>query len=71
LHHARGDLKVGDKVEIESIIGTTMEVELSAITTFGPHKAVVPIVAGSASFTGKNSFWFDPEDPLKDGFIIR
>jgi len=71
LHHARGDLKVGEKMEIESIIGTTMEVELSSITTFGPHKAVVPVVTGSASFTGKNSFWFDPEDPLKDGFIIR
>ena len=71
LHHARGDLKVGEKMEIESLIGTTMEVELSAITTFGPHKAVIPTVTGSASFTGKNSFWFDPEDPLKDGFIIR
>lgn len=71
LHHARGNLKVGEKMEIESIIGTTMEVELASITTFGPHKAVVPLVTGSASFTGKNSFWFDPEDPLKDGFIIR
>ena len=71
LHHARGDLKVGEIMEIESIIGSTMKAELSAITTFGPHKAVIPAVTGSASFTGKNSFWFDPEDPLKDGFIIR
>lgn len=71
LHHARGEVKVGERMEIESIIGTTMEVELSAITTFGPHKAVIPSVTGSASFTGKNSFWFDPEDPLKDGFILR
>jgi trans-L-3-hydroxyproline dehydratase len=71
LHHARGDLKVGKKMEIESIIGTTMEVELSSITTFGPHKAVIPTVSGSASFTGKSTFWFDSEDPLKDGFILR
>ena len=71
LHHARGDLKVGEKIEIESILGTTMEVELSAITTYGPHIAVIPAVTGTASFTGKHSFWFDPEDPLKDGFIIR
>ncbi len=71
LHHARGELKVGDKMEIESIIGTTMGVELSAITTFGAHKAVIPTVSGTASFTGKSTFWFDPEDPLKDGFIIR
>jgi proline racemase len=58
-------------MEIESIIGTTMEVELSSITTFGPHKAVIPTVSGSASFTGKSTFWFDSEDPLKDGFILR
>lgn len=71
LHHARGELRVGEKIHIESIIGSSLEVELSSITTFGPHKAVVPAVTGSASFTGKNSFWFDPEDPLKDGFLLR
>ena len=65
------ELKVGESMLIESIIGTTMSVELSAITTFGPHKAVVPNVSGTASFIGKNNFWFDPSDPLKDGFIIR
>ena len=71
LHHARGELKLGEIIEIESILGTTMKVELAALTTFGPHKAVIPKVSGTASFTGKNSFWFDPEDPLKGGFFIR
>jgi trans-L-3-hydroxyproline dehydratase len=71
LHHARGELAVGDRMKIESLIGSTMGVELSAITTFGPHKAVIPTVTGTASFTGKNTFWFDPADPLKEGFIIR
>ncbi len=71
LHHARGDLVVGDKVSIESILGTTMDVELAGITTFGPHKSIIPVVSGTASFTGNNNFWFDPEDPLRDGFIFR
>lgn len=71
LHHARGELKMGDKISIESILGTNMEVELAGITTFGPHKAIIPVVSGTASFTGRNSFWFDPEDPLKEGFIFR
>lgn len=71
LHHARGELKLGELIEIESILGTTMKVELAALTTFGPHKAVIPKVSGTASFTGKNSYWFDPEDPLKEGFFIR
>jgi trans-L-3-hydroxyproline dehydratase len=71
LHHCRGDLKPGERMIIESILGTTMEVELAEITDFGPFDAVIPIVSGRASFTGRNQFWFDPEDPLKEGFILR
>ncbi|MCK5136892.1 MAG: proline racemase family protein [Bacteroidales bacterium] len=71
LHHARGDLKMGEKIVIESILGSTMEVEMTGLTTFGPHKAIIPVVSGTASFTGGNKFWFDPADPLKDGFIFR
>ena len=71
LHHARGELKPGESIEIESVLGTTMAVEVDELTSFGPYDAVVPKVSGTASFTGKNSFWFDPEDPLKEGFILR
>ena len=71
LHHARGELKPGESIEIESVLGTTMVVEVAELTSFGPYDAVVPKVSGTASFTGKNSFWFDPEDPLKEGFILR
>jgi len=71
LHHARGELSPGEKIEIESILGTTMEVEVAEVTSFGPYDAVIPRVSGTASFTGQNSFWFDPKDPLKKGFIIR
>jgi proline racemase len=71
LLHARGEMRMGERIVIESILGTIMEVEVSGMTTFGPHKAIVPKVTGTASFTGKNQFWFDPEDPLRDGFIFR
>lgn len=71
LHYARGELKMGEKLNIESILGSTMQVELAGITTYGPHKAIIPIVTGKSSFTGKSKFWFDPEDPLRDGFIFR
>lgn len=71
IHYARGELKVGEKITIEGILGSTMEVELAGITTFGPHKAIIPVVSGTASFTGKNEFWFDPEDPCRDGFLMR
>jgi len=28
-------------------------------------------VSGNAYITGKNTFWINPEDPLKNGFILR
>jgi len=71
LHYTKGEMKPGDVFTIESLLDTTMEVEIDEITTYGPHEAVVPKVSGSAWFTGKNEFWFDPEDPLKKGFIFR
>ncbi len=71
LHHANGEMEIGDKFTIESILGTTMDVEVVETTIFGPYHAVIPEVSGSAYFTGRNTFYFDPEDPLKEGFILR
>ncbi|TRX62003.1 proline racemase family protein [Carboxylicivirga sp. M1479] len=71
LHHAKGDLQKGERITIESILGTTMQVVVCEESTYGPHKAVVPQVTGTAHLTGKNEFWFDPQDPLKKGFIFR
>jgi trans-L-3-hydroxyproline dehydratase len=71
LHFAKGELNVGKKITIESILGTSMDVEVKETANFGPHSAVIPEVSGTAHFTGKNEFWFDPADPLKNGFILR
>lgn len=71
IHFAKGELAIGEKITIESILGTLMDVQVLQETTFGPYKAVIPEVTGTAFFTGRNEFWFDPEDPLKGGFIFR
>jgi trans-L-3-hydroxyproline dehydratase len=71
LHFARGELVMGEKITIESILGTTMEVEIVDTSTVGPYQAVIPMVSGNANFTGQSEFWFEEEDPLKDGFLLR
>jgi len=71
IHFAKGELAKGEKITIESILGTLMDVLVLEETTFGPHKAVIPEVTGTAFFTSRNEFWFDPEDPLMGGFIFR
>ena len=71
IHHARGTLQVGDTMHIESIIGSSFQVRIQQTTTFEGIPAVIPEVEGSAYVTGKNQFLIDPDDPLKDGFILR
>ncbi|HKU16464.1 MAG TPA: proline racemase family protein [Steroidobacteraceae bacterium] len=71
LHHARGELAADRTIAIESILGSTMTVRVAATTAFGPYDAVIPQVSGTAHFTGRHEFCFDPEDPLRGGFIFR
>jgi proline racemase len=71
LHFAKGELGLNERVTIESILGSTMSVEVVEATKFGPYDAVIPEVSGTASVTGRNEFYFDPEDPFTEGFIFR
>lgn len=71
LHFARHEMSLGEKYTIESILGSTMDVKIVKTTKYGPHEAIIPEVSGTAFFTGQNEFYFDPSDPLKNGFIFR
>jgi trans-L-3-hydroxyproline dehydratase len=71
LHHARGEIAVGETIVIESVIGTCFEGRVVETTSFGPHAAVIPEVSGSAHITGRHEFFLDPEDPLRQGFLLR
>lgn len=71
LHYAKGEVGLNEPITIESILGSTMTVRAVERTTFGAHDAVIPEVSGTAHFTGQHQFWFDPKDPLHNGFILR
>lgn len=71
LHYTKGELALNEKITIESIIGSTMTVQALSETAFGPYRAIIPEVSGTAHITGRNEFWFDPNDPLSAGFILR
>jgi trans-L-3-hydroxyproline dehydratase len=71
LHHARGELAVGQPMVIESIVGSKFVASVKSITTFGPHEAIVPEVEGNAHICGKNTFLLDPDDELGKGFFLR
>jgi trans-L-3-hydroxyproline dehydratase len=71
LHFAKGELGLNETITIESILGSTMSVSVVNTTNFGSHAAVIPEVSGTASITGRNEFYFDPDDPFRAGFIFR
>lgn len=71
LHHAAGDLDAQKQITIESILGSTMSVRVVETTKFGPYDAVIPEVGGMAHYSGRHELWFDPDDPLRRGFIFR
>jgi len=71
LHHAKDGLLPGRKITIESIIGSTMTVEIVETTEFGNYAAVIPEVSGTSHFTGRHEFYIDPSDPLSGGFFLQ
>jgi trans-L-3-hydroxyproline dehydratase len=71
IHHARGEIAMGEPMVIESILGTTFTGRVHNTARFGPFDAVIPEVEGQAYLTGEHRFWIDPADPLSQGFILR
>jgi len=71
IHHARGEIGIGERITVESIIGSRFSGTVVDTTTFGPHPAVIPEIEGTAHITGRSEFVIDPSDPLRDGFMLR
>ncbi|MCK5148802.1 proline racemase family protein [bacterium] len=71
LHHFKGELEINQPMIIESIIGSSFKATAIKNVTFGPHEAVIAEVDGNAHITGINTFYIDPDDPLRHGFILR
>jgi len=71
LMHEAGELLPGKEIVIESIIGTTMNLEIAEFTRFGPYSAVIPKVSASSFYTGEHTFIFEEDDELGKGFLLR
>jgi len=71
IHFARQELEIGQRIEIESITGSTMTVSVEEATTFGTYPAVIPRVQSDAWVHGFSEFSFDAQDLFPDGFFLR
>jgi trans-L-3-hydroxyproline dehydratase len=70
IHHARGEISLNEPITIESIIDSRFSGRVVQTTTCGPHPAVIPEVEGTAFITGRHEFLIDPNDPLRNGFLL-
>jgi trans-L-3-hydroxyproline dehydratase len=71
LHYKKQDIQLHQEMTIESIIGTTFKGSVVKEVKYGQFDAVIPQVEGTAYIVGQNEFLIDPNDPLKNGFILR
>jgi trans-L-3-hydroxyproline dehydratase len=69
--HKKGQLKIGEEITIESIVGSTMKVSVHDTCPYGSFQAVIPHVHGMSYFIGLNECWIDPDDELGRGFLLR
>ena len=71
IHKVRKEINYGETMTIESITDSVFKGSVVSEEDYGPFKAVIPQVEGTAYITGMHTFVIDPNDPMKDGFILR
>jgi proline racemase len=69
---ARGGLREGEKITVESILGaqSVFAGRIAERGQVGAYSAVTPEVSGTAFFTGRHEFILDPRDTLGAGFLL-
>ena len=67
---ARGEVKVGAKVEARSIIGSKFDVEYVGDTRVGNRPAVLTRVSGRSWICGLHQIGIDPTDPFPECFLL-
>jgi trans-L-3-hydroxyproline dehydratase len=70
IHHVRSEIDLNESIIIESIIGSRFSGRVVQTSSFGPHPAIIPEVEGTAYITGRHEFLIDPNDPLRNGFLL-
>jgi trans-L-3-hydroxyproline dehydratase len=71
IHHARGEVEVGEPIVVESIVGSTFTGSVVETVEFGGYPAVIPEISGQAYLLGRSEYWIDPDDRLGEGFLLR
>jgi len=53
------------------LLGLCFTGRIAGLTEVDRRRAVLPEVTGTAYLTGTSQFWFDPDDPLRAGYLLE
>src|ERR1700712_3593048 len=67
---ARGQMQVGDRYLVRSIIGSEFLGRIESDTILGGKPAIVPSISGRAWITGTRTEMLDPADPWPGGYKL-
>lgn len=67
---ARGEVADLEWRRFQSVTGAVFEGRVASRETSGRFDAIRAEVSGRAYYTGRSVFTFEPDDPLKDGFLL-
>ena len=70
LFHHRGTMAVGATFVSRGLLGLDFTGRIAGETTLHERPAILPEVTGTAYLTGFSQFLFDPDDPLRAGFLL-
>jgi proline racemase len=70
LLHRSGQMKVGETITAQSIIGSEFHGSISETTMVGDRPAIVPEITGRAWITGTHQHMLDPDDPWPEGYRL-
>lgn len=68
--HARGEMKVGDRLTAVSLIDSEFRGEIVDETKVGGLPAILPEISGRAWITGTHHHMLDPDDPWPEGYRL-
>ncbi len=68
--HRKGQIDVGEKLQIRSTINSRFDAEITAETRVGERAAVTTRITGRAWIYGIHQLGLDPTDPFSEGFTL-
>lgn len=68
--HAKGEIALGQSVEMRSVIDSQFQAEIVRTATVGGRTAVVPRIAGRAWIYAVGQLGLDPSDPYPLGYTL-